>query len=72
MILADKLELCDDGNVLSNKENLLKVGKLLGVEAKTCDEIPNNGWNMADMETEGRRIMQANQIFKAFSDNFFT
>ena len=57
LILIDKLELCDDGNVLPNKENSLKVGKLLGVEAKSCDEIPNNSWNMADMEMEGRKLV---------------
>ena len=28
----DELDLCDDGNVLSNKDKLLKIGKLLGVE----------------------------------------
>ena len=55
--LTDELKLCDDVNVLSNKENLLKVGKLLGVESKTCSEIPNNGWNMEDTETEGRKLM---------------
>ena len=46
MILTDELDLCDDGNILSNKEKLLKIGDLLRVEAKTCNEIPNNGWNM--------------------------
>ena len=61
--------LCDDRNILSNKENLLKIGKLLGVEAKKCDEIPNNGWNMADMETEGGKLMQSRHIFKSFSEN---
>ena len=34
MNLTDELDLCDDGNILSNKENLLKIGKLLGVEAR--------------------------------------
>ena len=68
LILTDELELCDDGNVLSNKDNLLKVDKLLCVEAKTCDEITNNGWNMAGIETEGRKNVQSKKIFKAFSD----
>ena len=45
------MKQCDDVNFSSNKENLLKVGKLLGVESKTCDEIPNNGCNMSDIET---------------------
>ena len=49
--LKDEMKLCDYVNVLSNRENLLKSGKLLGVESKTCDEIPNNGWSMEDMET---------------------
>ena len=45
-----ELDLCDDGNILSNKDKLLKIGKLIGVEYKTCNEIPNRGWNMADRE----------------------
>ena len=68
MILTDELKLCDDVNVLSNKDNLIKVGRLLGVEPKTWDEIPNNGWDMAYMETVGRKLMRAKQIFKSFSD----
>ena len=39
----DELDLCDDGNVLSNKDKLLKIGKLLGVESKTCNDILNQG-----------------------------
>ena len=64
--LIDELDLCDDGNILSNKDNLLKIGKLLGVEAKTCDEIPNNGWNMMDIETQGRKIVRSKQILNEF------
>ena len=45
-----------------------RSGKLLGVGTKTCNEIPNNGWNMAYNKMEGRQIMRANQIFKVFSD----
>ena len=37
MNLKDELDLCGDGNILSSKDNLLKIGKLLGVEAKTCN-----------------------------------
>ena len=37
MILTDELDLCDDGNILSKKEKLLKIGKFIGVEAKTCE-----------------------------------
>ena len=55
MCLVNELGLCDDGSILSNKEKLLKIGKFLGVEAKTCDEIPNDGFNIADMEMEGRK-----------------
>ena len=50
MNLADELDLCDDGNILSNKDKLLRIGKFLGVEAKTWNEIPNIGWNLADRE----------------------
>ena len=46
MNLTDRLDLCCDGNILSNKDKLLKNGKLLGVEEKTCNEIPNKGWNV--------------------------
>ena len=59
LILTDELGLCDDGNTLYNKDDLLKSGKLLGVESKTCDEIPNNNLNMADMDMEGRKLMWA-------------
>ena len=68
MSLTDELDLCDDGNILSNKEKLLKVGKLLGVDSNTCNEIPNNNWNTEDSKMEGRQLMRAKQIFKAFSD----
>ena len=64
MNLTDELDLCDDGDILSDKDNLLKIGKLLEVEAKTCDEMPNKGYNMADREMEGRKLMRAKQIFK--------
>ena len=43
MNLADELDLRDDGNILSNKDKLLIIGKFLGVEAKNCNEIPNKG-----------------------------
>ena len=35
MNLIYELDLCDDVNILSNKDKLPKIGKLLGVEAKT-------------------------------------
>ena len=43
MNLTDELYLCDDGNVLSNKDKLLEIGKLLWVETKFCNEILNKG-----------------------------
>ena len=49
MNLTDKLDVRDYGNILSKKDKLLKIGKLLGVESKTCNEILNKGLNMADM-----------------------
>ena len=66
MILTDELDLCDDEKNLSKKEQLLKIGKFIGVQAKTCDEIKNSGCNMADIDMEGRKLMQTKQIFKAF------
>ena len=62
-------DICDDGSVLSNKDKLLKICKLIEVEAKNCNEIPNKGWNMADREMEGRKLMRSKQIFRAFSEN---
>ena len=50
MSLTDELDLCDDGNILSNKEKLLKISNSLVVEAKTCNKIPNNGWNMENIK----------------------
>ena len=66
--LKDELDLCDDGSILSNKDKLLKIRKLLGVESKICDGIPNKVWNMADMDMKGRKLMRSKQIFKEFSD----
>ena len=68
MSLKNELDLCDDGNILSNKDKLLKICKFIGVEAKTCNEIPNNSCNMADMDMEGRKIIRAKDIFNLFSD----
>ena len=39
MTLTDELDSCGDGNILSNKERLRIIGKFLGVEAKTCNDI---------------------------------
>ena len=50
MNLKYELDLCDDRNILSNKDKLLKIGELLGVEVKTCNDTPNKVWNMADRE----------------------
>ena len=68
MNLTCELDLCEDENILSNKDNLLNIGKLLRVEAKTYNEMPNKNWDMADSEMEGRKLMRDKQIFKAFSD----
>ena len=68
MNLIDELDLCDNGNILSNKYKLLEIGKLLGFEAQTCNEIPNKVCNIADSKMEGRQLMRAKQIFKALSD----
>ena len=40
MNLVDELYLFDDVNILSNRYRLLKVGKLLGVEAKIVRRYP--------------------------------
>ena len=50
MHLIDELYLCHDGNVLSNKYTFIEIGKLLGVEAQTSNEIPDKGWNMVDSD----------------------
>ena len=34
MIPTDELDLCYDGNILSNKEKLLKIGDFLGLKPK--------------------------------------
>ena len=72
MNLADKLYSCDDGNILSNKGKLLKIGRILGVESKASNEIPNKGWDMVDREMKVRKIMRSKQIFKEFSEKFLT
>ena len=68
MNLTYELDLCDDENVLSNKDKLLEIGKLLGFESQTCNEIPNKSWNVAGSEMKGRKIMRAKPIFKSFPD----
>ena len=45
MNLTDELVLCDDGDILSNKDKWLKMGKLLGVEAKNFNDLPKKGCN---------------------------
>ena len=57
---------------LSNKDKLIEIGKLLGVESQTCNDIPNKGRNVADSKMEGRKLMQYNHIFKAFSGKLLT
>ena len=58
MNLIYELDLCDDGKKLSNKDKWLKISNLLGVESKTCNEIPNKVWDMADRGMEGRKLMR--------------
>ena len=53
---------------IQTMRSYLKIGKFLGVEPKTWNEIPNISWNMADSKMEGRQLMRAKQISKAFSD----
>ena len=53
---------------LSNKDKLIEIGKLLGVESQTCNDIPNNCCNVADSKMKGRQLMLVKHIFKAFSD----
>ena len=48
MNLTYELDLCDGRIILSNKDKLLKIGNLFGVEAKTCNEMPNKGCNISD------------------------
>ena len=66
MNLTDELVLCDDEYILSNKDKLFRIGKLLGVEADFFNDIPNKGCNTENRETEGRKIMIAKHIFKEF------
>ena len=70
--LKVELGLCDDGNILSKKKKLLKIGNSLGIESKTCDYIPNNGWNEADVKTEVRKLVRSRQIFGEFSKKTLT
>ena len=65
--LIYEIKLCDAVNCF-DKENSLTIGKILGVESKTCDDIRNNGWNMADLGTEQRKLIQANHTFKQTSN----
>ena len=48
MNLKYYLDFCGHENILSNKDKLLKIGNLFGVEAKTCNEMPNKGCNISD------------------------
>ena len=66
--LTDEYDLCDDGNILSNNDRLLKIGNLPRVEAKNWNYISNKCWNTADGEMERRKIMISKQIFEAFSE----
>ena len=41
MDLTYELDFFDYGDILSNKDKLIKIGTILGVEAKTCNDISN-------------------------------
>ena len=47
---------------------LIKIRNFLGVKINACDEIPKIGWNMENLETEVRSLLQAKQVFRVISD----
>ena len=47
MSLTDEFYLYNYIDILSKKDNLLKIGKFLGVEAKSFNEILDKTCNMA-------------------------
>ena len=50
----------------------LKLVSYLGLNTKLENYIPNKGFNMANMEMDGGKLMRANHIFKAFSEILLT
>ena len=49
------------------RRSYLELVIFLGLKLKLENEIPNNGCNMADMDIEGRKLMQEKYILKSFS-----
>ena len=70
--LIDELNSCDDRNILLINENLLKIGNSIGVEARNYNEIPNNGFNMKDMELERRKSWDPRIYSNHFKIKFLT
>ena len=56
--LTDHFNLCGDGKHLSNKEKLIKIRNFIGIKPNACDEIPESGWNIYNLGTEGRSILR--------------
>ena len=56
--LTDHFNLCGDGKHLSNKEKLIKIRNFIGIKPNACDEIPESGWNIDNLGTEGRSILR--------------
>ena len=48
--LTENVGSCDEDIDLSNKEKLIEIRNILGVEANACDYVPNRGWNMDVIE----------------------
>ena len=44
--LTDNFGSCDKDIDLSNKEKLIKIRNILGMEANACDDIPKSVWKM--------------------------
>ena len=58
IILTNNFNLCDNGKHLSNKEEkLVKTRNFIGSKVNACDEIPNSGCNMENLDTEGRVLL---------------
>ena len=50
IILTECFCWCDKDVDLSNKEKLIEIGNILGVEANSLDYIPKSGWKMDMLE----------------------
>ena len=65
--LTNKFHLCDEGNILSNKYKLLKIGKLIGFKPKLATRYPIKVkiWRMGNGRKKKYEIQN---VFKAFSE----